>query len=76
MVRALREGLYPKLAPIANLWMNILDMGKRFPDTFEALQATCHKSGQKKPTPLILQYSEGGYNTLHQDLYDDGYYFL
>lgn len=74
LVQALREGLYPKLAPIANLWMKVLNIGERFPDTFAGLQAACHKNGQKKPTPLILQYGAGGYNTLHQDLYGDVYF--
>lgn len=73
-VQALREGLYPKLAPITNVWMKVLNIDERFPDTFEELQAACYAAGQKKPTPLILQYGEGGYNTLHQDLYGDVYF--
>lgn len=74
LVQALREGLYPKLAPIANLWMKTLNIGERFPDTFEGLQAACYAAGQEKPTPLILKYGAGGYNALHQDLYGDVYF--
>lgn len=74
LVQALRIGLYPKLAPIANRWMERLNIPDRFPDTFEGLQAACHGNGQEKPTPLILSYGPGGYNTLHQDLYGDVYF--
>jgi len=74
LVQALRIGLYPKLAPIANAWMERLNIPDRFPDTFEELQAACHDNGQEKPTPLILKYGPGGYNTLHQDRYGDVYF--
>ena len=74
LVQSLRENLYPKLMPIANAWMAQLNIDRRFPETFEDFQATCHKNGQLKPTPLILQYGEGGYNTLHQDLYGEVYF--
>lgn len=71
MLEKLRETLYPKLAPTANLWMNALGIEKRFPDSFSELQAQCHAAGQHKPTVLILKYGPGGFNTLHQDLYGE-----
>jgi hypothetical protein len=54
LVQQLRENVYPKLAPIANNWMRVLNIDR--------------------PTPLILQYGKGGFNTLHQDLYGDVYF--
>lgn len=69
MVQELRETLYPRLVPIANGWMEQQGIEKTFPDTLQALQAECHASNQLKPTPLLLKYGKGGFNTLHQDLY-------
>lgn len=74
LIQSVRENLYPKLAPIANLWMKVLKISKRFPDEFQDLQADCHSNGQLKPTPLILKYGKGGFNTLHQDLYGEVYF--
>ncbi len=74
LVNDMRKDLYPKLVPIANLWMNLLNIHTRFPDTYSELQAQCYAAGQTKPTPLILKYGQGGYNTLHQDLYGEVYF--
>jgi hypothetical protein len=74
VIQSIRENVYPKLAPIANTWMRVLNIDTRFPDTFTELQALCHGNNQLKPTPLILKYGPGGFNTLHQDLYGDVYF--
>jgi hypothetical protein len=71
MLQTIREAVYPKLAPVANQWMEWLGLEKRFPSTLSELQTLCHEHGQDKPTVLILRYGEGGHNTLHQDLYGD-----
>lgn len=74
MVQYLRENIYPHLAPLANFWMHALKINTQFPATLQELQAQCHAAGQQKPTPLILQYGKGGFNTLHQDLYGNIYF--
>ncbi|WP_062058540.1 2OG-Fe(II) oxygenase [Aquimarina longa] len=74
IVQIIRETMYPKLSQIANLWMKVLKIDKIFPETFSELQLLCHQNGQLKPTPLILKYGKGGFNTLHQDLYGEIYF--
>ena len=74
VVQALRENIYPKLAPIANSWMRALNIDVNYPAYFEDFMAKCHAHSQNRPTPLILKYEQGGYNTLHQDLYGDIYF--
>jgi uncharacterized protein len=71
LIQNIRTAIYPKLAPIANAWMKMLNIERHFPDTFDDLQRLCHDNSQTKPTVLILKYSKRGYNTLHQDLYGE-----
>jgi len=71
IIEQVRQGVYPKLAPIANNWMKVLNIDKQFPASLADLLEQCHAHHQCRPTPLILQYGKGGYNTLHQDLYGE-----
>lgn len=71
LIRELRENIYPKLAPIANMWMKALKLDRKFPDSLQDLQRFCHANNQLKPAVLILKYGTGGHNTLHQDLYGE-----
>ncbi|MES2779130.1 MAG: 2OG-Fe(II) oxygenase [Bacteroidota bacterium] len=74
LIQSIRENVYPKLAPIANTWMKVLNIPTIFPDTHEELLKQCMEHNQTKATVLILKYGEGGHNTLHQDLYGDMYF--
>jgi len=71
LIQTVRRAIYPKLTPVANTWMKVLNIKRQFPDQFDEFQRLCHDNNQTKSTVLILKYGKGGHNTLHQDLYGD-----
>lgn len=71
MVQALRQDLYPLLAPIANDWNERMGIETQFPPQHADYLDRCHTAGQIRSTPLLLQYVEGDFNCLHQDVYGD-----
>jgi len=69
VVQELRTGFYPRLAGVANEWEQLLGREANYPAEHSDYIERCHKTGQLRPTPLLLKYREGDYNCLHQDLY-------
>jgi uncharacterized protein len=71
VVHDLRTALYPRLAPIANRWNEAMRIDVRYPGRHTEFLDRCHAAGQRKPTPLLLQYDADDYNCLHQDVYGE-----
>ncbi len=74
LIQSIRSVLYLRLVSTANLWMKALKMEHTFPETLTDLLKQCQENNQSQPTPLILKYNKGGFNTLHQDLYGTFYF--
>jgi hypothetical protein len=71
IIQSLRAATYPHLVPIANKWHERMSKEVRFPANHAAFLDRCHKAGQVRPTPLLLQYAPDDYNCLHRDLYGE-----
>lgn len=71
LIGALRESLYPRLAPIANTWNARMKIATRYPAHHAGFLDACRAAGQTRATPLLLQYGPGDFNCLHQDIYGD-----
>jgi uncharacterized protein len=71
IISGLRTSIYPRLVPVANRWNEAMGIDVRYPAKHPDFIKRCHAAGQLRPTPLLLQYTPGDYNCLHQDLYGE-----
>ncbi len=71
LVDQLRHNIYPYLVPVANAWNQTMGINISYPAQLPEFLQRCHAAGQKRPTPLLLQYGQDDYNCLHQDLYGE-----
>jgi uncharacterized protein len=71
VLNALRPVLYSRVVTVANEWNARMDVDTRYPQQHADYLRLCHKAGQVRPTPLLLQYATGDFNCLHQDLYGE-----
>jgi uncharacterized protein len=71
IISGLRTSIYPRLVSVANRWNEAMGIDARYPAKHPDFIKRCHAAGQLRPTPLLLQYTPGDYNCLHQDLYGE-----
>lgn len=71
LIGGLRTAVYTRLVPIANRWNEAMNIEVRYPPAHGEFLERCHRAGQTRPTPLLLQYESQDYNCLHQDLYGE-----
>ena len=71
IISGLRTSIYARLVPVANRWNEAMGIDARYPAKHPDFIKRCHAAGQLRPTPLLLQYTPGDYNCLHQDLYGE-----
>ena len=70
-VQTLREEIYEEIVPVANSWSERTKSKVEFPPKFSQFLKILREKGQTRSTPLILHYTAGDFNCLHQDIAND-----
>ena len=73
-VHQVRDGVYARLAPIANHVQELLGRTERWPATHGEFLAQCAAAGQERTTPILLRYRAPAENALHQDVWGRVYF--
>jgi hypothetical protein len=68
LVRGLQDNLYTETLGVARRYAAHKDVPDCFPDTLEEFRDLCLAEGQTQSSSLLLNYPEGGFNGLHQDI--------
>jgi hypothetical protein len=71
LIDGLRTAVYARAVTFANAWNERMKLTTRYPKQHADYLKVCHKAGQTRPTPLLLQYGAGDFNCLHQDIYGE-----
>jgi uncharacterized protein len=71
LIGEMRATLYAHAVTFANAWNERMNVEARYPKEHSDYLKICHDAGQLRPTPLLLQYTPGDFNCLHQDLYGE-----
>lgn len=70
-IQIIREEIYNKIVATANTWSERSKYKATFPDKYSEFTKQMQALGQTRSTPLILKYTEGDFNCLHQDIAND-----
>ena len=73
-IMQLRRGFYELLTRSANIWARRAKIGSTYPATYSEFEVSQYSQNQSKSTPLILRYTKGDYNCLHQDISGETYF--
>jgi hypothetical protein len=73
-IARLRARFYELLVQPARVWAQRVKVDDFYPATFADFERSQHLRNQTKPTPLILRYTSGDYNCLHQDIFGENYF--
>jgi len=73
-IMQLRLSFYELLSKAANNWARRAKINMIYPVTHSEFEEYQRRENQTKSTPLILRYTKGDYNCLHQDISGEVYF--